>query len=161
MLHNLRLSVSGNCQHAAPGPQWGEVRACTTFHPNPIQPHPTVSLALPFGVPTPVLEVIVFFLYVIWVTGQDVSYFSTLPFLVESTEITLQATCYRVTFEFGFLPQTHGKITTLPVNITTRGPRCGSFKAKRFQSGKHLDGVRFCGSMGNVSCRSSAYFRNV
>jgi len=62
-------------------------------------------------------------------------------------------TNYNGIFEIGSLPLIHGKISTLLVNPTTKGPQPGSWRVRYFQSGKHLDGVPCCGCMGNVSGR--------
>ncbi len=61
-------------------------------------------------------------------------------------------TSYGEIFEIGSLPLIHGRITTLPVNRTSKGPRRGLFKATCSLNGKHPNGAPFFGSMGNVSC---------
>jgi hypothetical protein len=67
--------------------------------------------------------------------------------------IVLQVTSCGKISAIGSLLLIRGRITTLPANRTTKGPRHGSFKATRSQNGSHRDRVRFYGSTENVSCR--------
>ena len=60
-------------------------------------------------------------------------------------------------FEIGCFPLIHGKITTLPVDRTTRGLQRGFFKVTRSRNGKHPDQVPFYGCTGNVSSSYSDY----
>ncbi len=60
-------------------------------------------------------------------------------------------TSYKGIFEVGSLPPIHGKITISPRNRDTVGLEHGLFKETRSQNGKHLERVRFYGSMGKVS----------
>ena len=88
-------------------------------------------------------------------TSRNVSYFLALPLLIGNTEIAFQVISCRGIFEIGSLPLIPGKITTLPVNTTTKGPRRGSSGATHSQNGNHLVRVPSSGSTGSVSYRQN------
>jgi len=54
-------------------------------------------------------------------------------------------------FEFGCLPQIHGKITTSHINYITVGLQHGFLKAVLSPNGKHPVQIPFYGFMENVS----------
>jgi hypothetical protein len=79
--------------------------------------------------------------------------FLTFAIPYRNIEIGRQVTSCREIFEIGSLRLIHGKITKFPTNRASKGPQHGSFKETRSRNGKRRDQIRFCGSMGNVSCR--------
>ena len=66
------------------------------------------------------------------------------------TEAALQVTSYRKIFTDGSLRPIHGKITILPADRGTQGPRRGLLLVMISQSGSRPDQAPFCGSMANV-----------
>ena len=69
-----------------------------------------------------------------------------------------QVTSCWVRFEVGWLPQTHGKITTLVASRGIARLARGSLTAAHSSNGKHLDRVRYFGYTGNVSLPPIATF---
>jgi hypothetical protein len=67
-------------------------------------------------------------------------------------------TSYRKIFTDGSLRPIHGKITILPADRDTQGPRRGLLQVMNSQSGSRPDQIPFCGFMANVGIFSARMF---